>query len=173
MSRGRWAIDDRHMDRERREDLDSVSLKGGKSKRGGNRKVSVTAERGEQEPHASTPAIRARSVGEGKATVGEGSFQSRVRLSVPGLSYSKEKQGVREKEVMHREELVRKGASIPKGTGEWERGGRVAGDGYEVGGVDTRRSRSCMWEVRTRASRNKTGTRIGRDIPRSKEEKHG
>ncbi|MEE6523325.1 hypothetical protein FKM82_022176 [Ascaphus truei] len=33
MSRGRWAIDDRHMDRERREDLDSESLKGGKSKR--------------------------------------------------------------------------------------------------------------------------------------------
>ncbi|MEE6527344.1 hypothetical protein FKM82_028657 [Ascaphus truei] len=62
MSRGRWAIDDRHMNRERREDLDSVSLKGGKSKRGGNRKGSVTADRGEQEPHASTPAIRARCV---------------------------------------------------------------------------------------------------------------
>ncbi|MEE6521220.1 hypothetical protein FKM82_019323 [Ascaphus truei] len=45
MSRGRWAIDDRHMDRERREDLDCVSLKGGKSKRGGNRNCSVAAER--------------------------------------------------------------------------------------------------------------------------------
>ncbi|MEE6528802.1 hypothetical protein FKM82_017431 [Ascaphus truei] len=89
MSRGRWVIDDQHMDRERREDLDSVNLKGGKSKRGGNRKGSVTAERGEQEPHASITAIRTRSVGEGKATIGEGSFQSRVRLGAPGLGYSK------------------------------------------------------------------------------------
>ncbi|MEE6523701.1 hypothetical protein FKM82_022713 [Ascaphus truei] len=63
--------------------------KGGKSKRGRNWKGSVTAERGEQEPHTSTPAIRARSVGERKATIREGSFQSRVSLSEPGLSYSK------------------------------------------------------------------------------------
>ncbi|MEE6512694.1 hypothetical protein FKM82_019857 [Ascaphus truei] len=89
MSRGRWAINDRHMDKERREDLDSVSLKGRKSKRWRNRKGSVMAERGEQESRASTPAISARSVGEGKATIREGSFQSRVRLSEPGLSYSK------------------------------------------------------------------------------------
>ncbi|MEE6521819.1 hypothetical protein FKM82_020141 [Ascaphus truei] len=89
MSIGRWAIDDRHMDRERREDLDCVNLKGGKSKRGESRNCSVAAERGEQEPHASTPATRARSVGEGKATIGEGSFQSRVSLSEPGLSYGK------------------------------------------------------------------------------------
>ncbi|MEE6522117.1 hypothetical protein FKM82_020514 [Ascaphus truei] len=89
MSRGRWAIDNHHMDRKRREDLDCVNLKGGKSKRGRNRKGSATAYRGEQEPHASTPATRTWSVRERKATIREGSFQSRVRLSEPGLSYSK------------------------------------------------------------------------------------
>ncbi|MEE6493207.1 hypothetical protein FKM82_016763 [Ascaphus truei] len=52
---------------------------------------------------------------------------------------------------MHREELVREGASIPKGTGERERGGRVAGDRYEDRGVDTRRSRGCIWQATTSA----------------------
>ncbi|MEE6515369.1 hypothetical protein FKM82_024060 [Ascaphus truei] len=88
MSRGRWAIDDHHMTG-RGEKIWTVNLKGWKSKRGRNRNGSVAAERGEQEPHASTPAIRAWSVGEGKATIREVSFQSRVRLSESGLSYGK------------------------------------------------------------------------------------